>query len=462
MTAMSEWAMTAGEDPPILEAALSYADRWYVFPAPPGEKKSYKSAKFSNGRNWGATKDPEEIKRDFERRPDANVGIPTGPDNGIFVVEADTPEGHAVDGIASLRSLEAMHGKLPDTLTSESPSGSLHYYFNWPTGTTIRNSTSKIAPGVDVRGDGGMVIAPPSVRPGIGQYRWLNEGTPIADAPDWLIEFATAGDTDEERMPAEPEAPVALVAAALAVIPNADLNWDEWNKIAMAAWRATGGSAEGLAEFARWSKKSKKNVDQETIDRWNHFFDSPPTELGFGTLAHRARDTDPGWRDEFDAGIDAAAAKANREAPSAEDFVAAIGMAGTFAAEPGADGLPQYVIPGTERTTEAVEPQAIEKPKAEEPKAESKVEPKAEPKTTSNDPLILELAKTIWGEPKSYMRTEFRFGDRGSKVVDVRTGSWFDFDDNEGGSLRDLIRKASTSSKPAAGTTAKLRWHGES
>jgi hypothetical protein len=100
------------------------------------------------------------------------------------VVEADTLEGHAVDGIASVKQLEAEHGELPETLMAESPSGSQHRYFKWPAGVSIRNSASKIAPGVDVRGDGGMVIAPPSVKPGKGEYRWVNAHD-IADAPEW-------------------------------------------------------------------------------------------------------------------------------------------------------------------------------------------------------------------------------------------------------------------------------------
>jgi hypothetical protein len=68
-----------------------------------------------------------------------------------------------------------------------SPSGSVHYYFNRPTAVVIKNSTSQIAAGVDVLGEGGMVLAPPSVKPGVGAYRWLNEGMELADAPDWLI-----------------------------------------------------------------------------------------------------------------------------------------------------------------------------------------------------------------------------------------------------------------------------------
>ena len=89
-------------------AALDYAARgWEVFPAPPGKKKSYKAAKHSDGVPWGKTTDPKIIIKDFLRWPGANVAIVTGVTSGIFVIEADTPEGHGVDGLASIKVLEA-------------------------------------------------------------------------------------------------------------------------------------------------------------------------------------------------------------------------------------------------------------------------------------------------------------------------------------------------------------------
>ena len=172
-----------------LTEALGYVEcrGWMIFPVPPGTKRSYKSARFSGGRPWGMSGDPMEIERDFRRWPDAGVGIPTGEVNRIFVLEADTVEGHGVDGLAALKTLEAKHAPLPETLMAQSPSGSIHRYFNWP-GAKIKNSDGKLAPGVDVKGDGGMVVAPPT-RTQKGVYRWLND-LPIADAPDWLLRLA--------------------------------------------------------------------------------------------------------------------------------------------------------------------------------------------------------------------------------------------------------------------------------
>jgi Bifunctional DNA primase/polymerase, N-terminal/AAA domain len=188
----------------ILESALVYASLGLeVFPVPPGSKRSYKSKATSlEGKNWGATKNPDMIRSYWAEHPDANLGVPTGADNGFWVLEYDTVAGgHAVDGAASLAALETEFGPLPATRQAESPSGSVHFYFQHP-GYKI-TGTPNIRPGIDIRGDGNMVIAPPSVKAGVGAYRWLND-LPVADAPQWLLDLlktAKASAAAVERAP---------------------------------------------------------------------------------------------------------------------------------------------------------------------------------------------------------------------------------------------------------------------
>src|SRR5262249_50318874 len=277
-----------------LAAALScargkYGQPWYVFPAPPGEKKSYKAASHSNGAKWGMTNDPEEIQRDFTRWPNAGIGVPAGAINGIIVVDADTLKGHGVDGLGSLKDLQATHGPFPATLESESPSGSVHYFFQHPNDGSRYRSIS-IAPGVDVKAAGGMVLVPPTRRPD-GAYRWRH-ASPIAAAPAWLLTLLKV----EERAPGDDqEAEPDIIAPAMAAIPNDDVPWDEWNRMGMATWRATGGNEEGFAIFDDWSQKSSKYNAATTRKRWEGYSRSPPDSIGAGTIFYLATKADPDW-----------------------------------------------------------------------------------------------------------------------------------------------------------------------
>ena len=170
------------------ESAAAFAADygWQIFPAHPTVKKSYKS-KEHNGRNWGMTGDAAEIEADFTRWPDARIGIPTGAVNGFIVIETDTIEGHGVDGSPGLQGLEARYGALPETRCVMSPSGSVHRYFLHP-GKHIKIVSRAIAPGVDVKGDGGMVIGAGSVNPDGRVYRLVN-ANPMAALPDAWIDL---------------------------------------------------------------------------------------------------------------------------------------------------------------------------------------------------------------------------------------------------------------------------------
>src|SRR5262249_51233189 len=100
---------------------------------------------------------------------------------------------------------------------------------------------------------------------------------------------------------ASPHADPDLIAAALAVIPNDDLHWNDWNYVGMATWRATKGAPEGKAASHAGSKKSQKYNAQITDERWAAYFRSPPTQLGAGTIFWLADQAAPGWRQEYEA-----------------------------------------------------------------------------------------------------------------------------------------------------------------
>jgi hypothetical protein len=112
-----------------------------------------------------------------------------------------------------------------------------------------------------------------------------------------LVTGLAQGD-GELRMPgSEPLAPTSRVAAAVAVIPNGDLQWDDWNRVGMAIWAATNGSAEGFEAFDKWSQKARKYDARETSRKWSGYVRSPPTRIGFGTLKYLADQADPTWQE---------------------------------------------------------------------------------------------------------------------------------------------------------------------
>jgi hypothetical protein len=129
-----------------------------------------------------------------------NLAIATGRASGVFVLDVDGPV-----GATAVAEWEAQYGPLPPTLRVRTGSGGTHYYFCYPTDGTIIGNRTHIEPqlgiqsamgGIDIRGEGGYVIAPPSNHYSGGQYEWLDEGDTllapereaIATAPPWLLD----------------------------------------------------------------------------------------------------------------------------------------------------------------------------------------------------------------------------------------------------------------------------------
>lgn len=170
-----------------LEFALSYLRRgWSVVPAMPKDKKPLiKWQEYQQRRPTEA-----EVREWWTRWPDANIIIVTGAVSGIIVLDVDGPEGRA-----SLQELKDLHilEKMPRTPVSATGKG-FHYIFRHP-GGDLRNFARRL-PGLDFRGDGGYIIAPPSIHPSGRAYEWKvspDEQDP-ADPPDWLMDIILGRD----------------------------------------------------------------------------------------------------------------------------------------------------------------------------------------------------------------------------------------------------------------------------
>jgi hypothetical protein len=135
-----------------------------------------------------ASHDPAFIDQWSASWPDMNIGIRTGEESKLIVVDLDTKN----NGIDSFYSICERYGNgiMPDTWRVITGSGGMHLYFRHP-GRVIPNSAGKIGPGIDVRGDGGYVVAPPSSHISGNHYRWDPANNfkthPLADPPPWLI-----------------------------------------------------------------------------------------------------------------------------------------------------------------------------------------------------------------------------------------------------------------------------------
>lgn len=148
----------------MAQGAHAYAARgWSVIPMQPRGKRPLVAWREFQQRRATA----DVIDRWFQRWPDANVGIVTGRISGLVVVDIDPRHG----GPDSVVALEALHGALPSTVEALTGGGGRHLYYAHP-GRLVANRVA-LRPGVDVRGDGGCVVAPPSVHPSGRRYEWV-------------------------------------------------------------------------------------------------------------------------------------------------------------------------------------------------------------------------------------------------------------------------------------------------
>lgn len=166
----------------ILTTVLEYASNEIpVFPCKP-DKTPYTSHGFKD-----ATTDQAQIKKWWSQHPDAMIGMPTGNVSGVFVIDIDVNDKE--NGFETLTALEAQYGPLPVTLTSMTPSGGTHQLFSMPeTGSPLRNSTRRLGPGLDTRGEGGYIILSPSVNSNGKSYQFVDRDIHLAELPEWVID----------------------------------------------------------------------------------------------------------------------------------------------------------------------------------------------------------------------------------------------------------------------------------
>jgi Bifunctional DNA primase/polymerase, N-terminal/AAA domain/Primase C terminal 2 (PriCT-2) len=280
----------------MLSAALAYAAQgWPVFPCNPLDKRPLTQHGFKD-----ATTDVAKITAWWARWPGAMIGIPMGSASGVFCVDLDRkPRGE--DGVITWEKLESENGTV-NTRTHGTPSAGQHKFFQHQDG--FRNiPLDKLAPGLEMKADGGYVIVPPSRMADGKEYTIIDDIEP-APAPLWLLEmvrrlyaFDEQLDKDSQAAAAsanEPPPDIELIKAALDAIPSDD--YDDWYRIAGALRRELGDG--GYSIFEAWSRKSKKFNAKECHRKWDDAKDI--RQINAGTIFHYADEADETWRDRYE------------------------------------------------------------------------------------------------------------------------------------------------------------------
>lgn len=146
----------------------------------------------------------------WRKHPAAGVGVATGKPSGIVVIDVD-PHNGGEDGFADLAGRLGAPGR---TVRVSTPNGGFHLWYRAP-GTAVSCSAGKLAPGVDIRGEGGYVVAPPTSRPDGTGWRWTGTA-PLAELqPEW-VEALTVPAAPERARPSSGEGSwVAMLAAGV-------------------------------------------------------------------------------------------------------------------------------------------------------------------------------------------------------------------------------------------------------
>jgi len=272
--------------------ATAYVRRgWAVVPVRAGAKKPIEYEWPTLGRRTAA-----EVQAAWTLYPDANVGILTGLVSGMWVLDVDPQNG----GMTALAGLVAAYGQLPETYVVRTPSGGLHYYFLLPEDFEPRNAqhgrrAGRLPVGIDVRGRGGQVVAPPSTRPE-GAYSVVAD-FPLSPAPEWLLELV--------RPPEPPPRPEPLPDGA-SVLAASSVNhlWDGWiqkvfaeelERLARAPEGARDDVAFGVAIRLVEICNSTWNI-VELDDAYPHFMNAAAIASGNGSAPYTQSEADQKWR----------------------------------------------------------------------------------------------------------------------------------------------------------------------
>jgi len=319
----------------LKEAALWYAeDGWPVVPLhsiQDGACTCKRSGCSSPGKHprtrhglRDATTNPAAIAGWWRRWPTANIGVVTGAVSGMIVLDIDPRHG----GDESLAELIRQHGELPERVEAQTGGGGRHLIFAHP-GDEVPNRAN-IRPGIDVRGDGGYIVAPPSVHISGRAYSWRPGHAPDelkpAPMPTWLRDLLTERrDGGQQQRPTEPPVPhnskgdelARLVTAAAQYVLQA-ASATEGNRNT-AAFNLAGHLFAFETDTTRLRLSEPQVLD--LMRAWNHHNTPPLGETELAQVVSSAfRNGTPRPTHEVHAGSATAAVNKGTPAPERDVF----------------------------------------------------------------------------------------------------------------------------------------------
>lgn len=275
-----------------------------------------------NWRERYSTRQPDNIVRMWGMWPECGVGIICGT---VVAVDLDIDD-EALQARA-YAICNRILGVTPAVRVGRAPRRLLVYRTDTP---MKKMSCGKAPAAVEILGEGQQFVAY-GIHPAGHEYRWIGDSLrdlELSELPLVTRENVQAALNEIRGILPEPEAAVfddaqthnpsgvmagtlEAISSALEWIPNPDLHWDEWNRIAMAIYGALGEG--GWELFNVWSQESTKYDYGETLDKWSALRRSPPTSIGAGTIYHKAGEN--GWQCPPGITMNGQAARLNREAP---------------------------------------------------------------------------------------------------------------------------------------------------
>ena len=290
-----------------LQTALAYASfGWAVFPV-----HSIRKGKCTCGRPAckspgkhpltkhgfkDATTDPAIVAAWWQKHPWANIAIATGEVSGrLMVIDLDCKPDQGIDGEEAWREIAQ---EIPDTIEVLTGGGGRHLYFIYPDNVDLKSGTNVLGEGIDLRADGGYVLAPPSLHISGRRYEWEASSDPIdgvqvAPAPLWSLNGqgkklqSIVSPSPVELLPASK---VNELRSALAFICSDDRS--TWLKVGMALKSTTAGT-QAYGIWTEWSQQSEKFAPRDQQRTWQSL--DPNGNVSLSTIFWMAKQN--GWVD---------------------------------------------------------------------------------------------------------------------------------------------------------------------